>query len=265
MKKLITICAVVVMILAISGAAQAATLVDRGLPTANLNNAAGANRSNVSWVDPDAALMMGDDFTLPTDASLYHIDNIRTWIVGYDATPFSDMFNSVSLYLGTTGSFSLASSSPAVTSVSYSDATTYQGSGGGYHNIYQLDFAVDITASGGTLFDFALVGDGKHDPNEEYISYGRTDYLTFIHASNKDLSGSPQEGSDDVVYAWNISDGSLNYSYNSGTDGGWDKGSDFNVQVEGTVVPEPGTLVLLSLAGLSGLAMMWIRRRRSNG
>jgi hypothetical protein len=30
-------------------------------------------------------------------------------------------------------------------------------------------------------------------------------------------------------------------------------------------VPEPGTLVLLSLAGLSGLAMMWIRRRHSSG
>jgi hypothetical protein len=30
-------------------------------------------------------------------------------------------------------------------------------------------------------------------------------------------------------------------------------------------VPEPGTLVLLSLAGLSGLAMVWIRRRRLSG
>jgi hypothetical protein len=32
-----------------------------------------------------------------------------------------------------------------------------------------------------------------------------------------------------------------------------------------TAVPEPGTLVLLSLAGLSGLATMWIRRRHSSG
>jgi hypothetical protein len=31
------------------------------------------------------------------------------------------------------------------------------------------------------------------------------------------------------------------------------------------LVPEPGTLVLLSLAGLSGLAMVWIRRRRLSG
>jgi hypothetical protein len=33
----------------------------------------------------------------------------------------------------------------------------------------------------------------------------------------------------------------------------------------GAVVPEPGTLTLLSLAGLSGLAMVWIRRRRLSG
>jgi hypothetical protein len=30
-------------------------------------------------------------------------------------------------------------------------------------------------------------------------------------------------------------------------------------------VPEPGTLALFTLAGLSGLAMVWIRRRHSSG
>jgi hypothetical protein len=50
-----------------------------------------------------------------------------------------------------------------------------------------------------------------------------------------------------------------------GVDGGWDKSSDINVQVEGSVVPEPATMVLLSLAGLSSLAMVWIRRRRLSG
>jgi hypothetical protein len=36
-----------------------------------------------------------------------------------------------------------------------------------------------------------------------------------------------------------------------------------NVSV--SIVPEPGTLTLLTLAGLSGLAMAWIRRRRLSG
>jgi len=41
-----------------------------------------------------------------------------------------------------------------------------------------------------------------------------------------------------------------------------------NLEVTGeaiAAIPEPGTLTLLSLAGLSGLAMVWIRRRRLSG
>ena len=47
-KKILGLIAVA--LLAGPMAANAALLVDRGLPTTNLNNAAGANRSNVSWV-----------------------------------------------------------------------------------------------------------------------------------------------------------------------------------------------------------------------
>ncbi|MBK6722144.1 MAG: hypothetical protein IPG58_02350 [Acidobacteria bacterium] len=38
---------------------------DRGLPTANLNNAAGANRSNVAWAF-DGDYITGDDFSFGT-------------------------------------------------------------------------------------------------------------------------------------------------------------------------------------------------------
>ncbi|MGA2060349.1 MAG: PEP-CTERM sorting domain-containing protein [Thermoguttaceae bacterium] len=38
-----------------------------------------------------------------------------------------------------------------------------------------------------------------------------------------------------------------------------------NIQAFNTAVPEPGTLTLLGLAGLFGLATVWIRRRRLNG
>jgi hypothetical protein len=49
--------------------------------------------------------------------------------------------------------------------------------------------------------------------------------------------------------------------------GTWDAdGFTYTAYIDNvTVVPEPGTLTLLGLAGLSGLATMWIRRRRSNG
>jgi hypothetical protein len=45
----------------------------------------------------------------------------------------------------------------------------------------------------------------------------------------------------------------------------WDAEHVYSVSFENvTATPEPGTLALLGLAGLIGLATMWIRRRRSN-
>ncbi len=43
------------ILLAISGSVNAIVIVDRGLPTDNLNNAAGASRSDVAWAfaNPD--------------------------------------------------------------------------------------------------------------------------------------------------------------------------------------------------------------------
>jgi hypothetical protein len=51
----------------------------------------------------------------------------------------------------------------------------------------------------------------------------------------------------------------VEYSTNSGAT--WSNPASLTANV----VPEPGTLTLLGLAGLSGLAMVWIRRRRLNG
>jgi hypothetical protein len=45
----------------------------------------------------------------------------------------------------------------------------------------------------------------------------------------------------------------------------WPQPPETGIGVIAQVVPEPGTLTLLGLAGLSGLAMVWIRRRRLSG
>src|SRR5436305_11714257 len=79
--------------------AQAGLVFDRGLPTSNLNFAAGGNRSNVTW-GYDNEFFSGDDFTLP--AGSWRIDTIRIWTV--DGAPgvshLGQDYSSVSLYGG---------------------------------------------------------------------------------------------------------------------------------------------------------------------
>jgi hypothetical protein len=162
----------------------------------------------------------------------------------------------VSLYLlESYGNFSLASSAPAVTQVTYAGGTSYQGNSGGFDNIYQLDYPVNITA-GSVTFDFAIVGDSK------------TGDLAYLHASNADLSESTQQGSDDHVYAWvyvwDIDNPSSGYDLQEEYPETWDKGSDFNVQVFGEVIPEPTTVIIWTLLGGLGIAIVrWQRRQKA--
>ncbi|HBA72391.1 MAG TPA: hypothetical protein DER40_04025 [Geobacter sp.] len=83
----------------------------------------------------------------------------------------------------------------------------------------------------------------------------------FLHSSNAALSGSSQQGSDNqMLYALVAPGSDIATDIGSwDSDGyGWDKSSDANIQVFGTPVPEPGTVLLLGL-GLVGIA--GIRRR----
>src|SRR5512141_1493725 len=80
-------------------AANATMLVDRGLPTDNLNNAAGVSRSNVAWVSggytPTDYWLVGDSFT-NTSSGIWSIDSIRLWTVG--------LTSAATLWGGTDGS-----------------------------------------------------------------------------------------------------------------------------------------------------------------
>jgi len=263
MKKLITICVVIVMTGVVS-TSLADILVDRGLPvynstTPNLNWAAGANRSNVSWAEQDPAYMDGDDFTLPTAASSYHIDTIRTWLIGFapGTTLGNDYFN-VNLYLGSkNGTLSLTSSGNIISNtntsdnpsisfkpVTYSNGANYQGSGGSFWQIWEVDFSnLNLDYAAGSQLSFAVSGTGND--------------LWYSHASNAALSNSPQDGADDLFSIWKVADGTLDTAgVNAYTNGLDDKPSDINIQVFG--VPEPTTICLLGLGALS-----LIRRKRN--
>lgn len=179
---------------------NASLIVDRGLPDENLNNAAGGDRSNVAWAF-EGDYLSGDDFTLGAlnpNAGKWRIDQIRVWTIGGESS-LGDRFSSIKLFMGaegstvpeaasanlTAGSNATDNANVEVNQVSYADGTDYQGSGDGFLNIWQLDF-------------FNL---GLFDPGLQLFALGGEpldDGLAFLHASNASLSGTTQDGSDDL-------------------------------------------------------------------
>lgn len=233
---------------------------DRGLPTANLNNAAGASRSNVAWTDSDFATgwFVGDDFTIGGTGTTV-VSDLRVWVVGTTSGTYNNnnyAGAAFSLWTGAEGALTdplSMSSTPGVLSgpILYADSTTYQGSSGAFLNLYALDFSgLNWTVDNATTYRFgvsALAG-------SSYVP-------VFLHASNAPLSGSPQQGADGSYLGFDPNNWALNYTCDSGnpvTCGGWDKSSDINVQI--AAVPEPGSMMLFG-TGLIAVATK-VRNRR---
>lgn len=199
-------------------------MFDRGLPTANLNNAAGLDRSNVEWSDietpPEAPWLPGDDFTLPGSGP-FTVTTIRVWST--DTTDL-DLRGGVA-----GGPISIIANTYTSIPVTYANGEGYQTSAGDFLQLYQIDFNVDITVGGGTTYQYFL--DGPSTPSG-------TDFAGVrLHASNAALSGSPQEGADDFflflgnhanVYTWNTMTGDGTYCPGCI---GWTNTSNANIQV----------------------------------
>src|ERR1035437_7580334 len=152
---------------------------DRGLPTANLNNAAGANRSNVAWGDytPSGGenWAIGDDFNLGMAGSV-GITDLRVWIVGTDSQPLSVMWSDLTLFGGGT------------TAASVGVLSTVSTSGSDPH--------VDITKVTNPTYTF-FVG---VTPTATNVSLYTVGVSLMLSASNKLLSGSTQEGADNLIH-----------------------------------------------------------------
>jgi len=245
--------------LGVSNDAQASSLMfDRGLPSENLNQAAGANRSNVSWASGTQGGFVGDDFSIGSAGTTYVIDSLTVW--GAQFNPLSSDISDITLWLGKQGSQLSSVSTGSVTgnmnsnpNINHSFVTYADGVTSTYWSdnsqtdipIAQTIFSgLNLTVEGGQLYDFGIAAGGP--------------FGWFGHASNAALSGTPQDGADGLYRVFDSAGNFLNTVDSSVT--GWDKSSDINVQVTAAPIPLPaaGWLLLTAVGGL-GLAT---RRRR---
>ncbi|MEO7143173.1 MAG: hypothetical protein ABI165_06670 [Bryobacteraceae bacterium] len=218
--------------------APPALVVDRGLPQANLNNDAGAIRSNVRWSWYDHGFV-GDDFTIGAPGESWVIDGIRTWAVPgnplADPQHLGDFYQDVRLYFGGSqdGLTPVASglldagedqtSNPNV-QISQTGATPYDNFGANL-KVWQIDFQhLNLAVAGGAKHRFGAWGMGRAIPGRD----GKT-YPWFNHASNASLSEAAEDGADGTLLMFDAA-GRYEGSFNA--DGaGWDKPADINVQV----------------------------------
>jgi hypothetical protein len=240
-------------------------LYDRGLPTTNLNNAAGANRSNVAWGFYGGDFWAsGDDFNLNRPGTLT-ITDLRVWIVGTGTQPLSAMWSDLTLYVGGTTPGSITALSTVSTTggdpdvlispATYGGGQTYQGSSGNFLNTFQVDFLLNWSVDGSTTHTF-FVGGTPTDANKAlYTVPSYPGVSPMLHASNEALSGSTQEGANNRYryLGWTDPFAVVDTDEVNSQGYGWDKPSDINVQIFGT--PEPSAIVLLGTAVLAaGLA-----------
>jgi len=250
------ILATAILLALASGVMASTVLFDRGLPSTNLNNAAGASRSNVTWASELAEGFTGDDFVIGTTGHYYLVDSLTVWGAQYD--PLSLDIDNIWFYLArendplallatgmVTGN---TNSNPLITHsyVNYPDGTTgYQGGSGTFFPICQTTFGgLNYLVDGGVKYKFGVKGDK---------------YLWWNHASNAALSGSTQEGADDKYLEFTTANLSSILVLDS-NGYGWDKSSDINVRVTGTLMNQlslvPSTASLYIRPGESILVNM---------
>jgi hypothetical protein len=223
-------------------ASDSILVVDRGLPSGNVNKLSGTARSNVRWASGDCGFL-GEHFEVGARGERWVIDSIRTCAVPgleeVDPDHLGDFCQDVRLYFGASGGdltpVAAASLSPGKDEssnphVGITEATRSGGAldddFGEFLRVWQIDFTgVNLSVEGGVNYSFGVLGMGREIPGQQH---GKG-CMWFKHASNAPLSAARQDGADGVMLLF---DGSAKAAGEfTGQGNGWDKNSDINVQV----------------------------------
>lgn len=268
--------AVALSAVTLASTSLAVLVVDRGLPTANLNNVSGANRSNVAWGDPQnpEQYIIGDDFSMPnpgSSADTWTITKVTTWAVAGaagDANFFmGDRYQNVRLYMGlpgiglvTSGSFIAGTNTVqnfdgvtiTVTRDQYVGGLDYETTSGAFAQLWKVEFSgLNFVVNAGDTVNLGVSG----------TAYDQVNRTWFNHSSNAGLSGSTQDGSDNLMREFDLANlPDPGVAWDSNQAGIWDKSSDMNMMIEADyqAVPEPATMAIVG-AGVAAL----LRTRRS--
>lgn len=174
-------------------------LVNRDLPSSNVNEDAGANRCNFRWAGSTSSTIgYGDDFQLYAGPS-WVIYKIVVWVVpDVPVSPsyyLSDYYDDVALYMsdGQSGALTLVKSASfsgdgtsdqyvQVTPTDYGSSTGYQCSDGTYNQIWKIEFSnlSKTISANGTVY-FGVIGTPK------------VDRLWFNHATHGLADGTIRE------------------------------------------------------------------------
>jgi hypothetical protein len=257
-------------LLSVCSLASASILFERDLPISGIN-AVGASRSNIAPIQGSAGgtpFVLGDDFTLGSSGQNFLVSSLTVWIVGPCAigtcTPAdndpSTQFSNITLFGGldnnTGGPLALLTSIFSSTHVTYAGGLNYLSPNNGttFFPLYQLTFSnLGLVIPGGQLYDFAVSGTG----------IGNNSFA--LHASNAANSGAVIEsGTDGLVLLDEGNPLTVTFAVGGGQTGNGSipnftpDAADVNVIVNGTAIPEPGTIAFV---GLGVLVLAAFRRR----
>lgn len=233
-------------------AADPSTLVvDRGLPQANWNNAAGVTeRSNVRWTLYEQGFV-ADEIRLGEPGEKWVVDKVRVWTVpgarGIDPATLGDFYSNVRLYLGpAAGDLNKVASADLQPGSNEGSAQVRIADGvmegaplyddfGAHYRIWQVDFTeLNIAVTGGDTYRFGALGTG------------RDKQAWFTHGANAAKSAARQDGADDKLFLYDTEGKFAGEYVASGKT--WNKGADLNVQVfahlDAEVTVEDGQLAV---------------------